>query len=113
MNVNSAKSPLLDGLDCPDPSVKAPRRASTTTPLQALGLMNNSFVHRQAQRFAERLRREAGDEVGAQVGRAYLLALGRPATDTEARRATALAREHGLESVCWVLFNSSEFLYTR
>src|SRR5262249_2047108 len=29
MSVDSAKNPLLDSLDCPDPSVKAPRRAVT------------------------------------------------------------------------------------
>jgi len=46
MNVNSGKEPLLDAFDCPDPSVKTPRRGITTTPLQALALMNNSFVQR-------------------------------------------------------------------
>ena len=60
INVNSAKDPLLDSLDCPDPSVKMPRRSITTTPLQALGLMNNSFVSRQARHFAERVRHVAG-----------------------------------------------------
>ncbi|HKB35188.1 MAG TPA: DUF1549 domain-containing protein, partial [Gemmataceae bacterium] len=60
MNVNSAKSPLLDAFDCPDPSVKTPRRSTTTTPLQALALMNNSFVQRQAKHFAARVQREAG-----------------------------------------------------
>ena len=49
INVNSAKSPLLEAFDCPDPSTKTPRRAVTTTPLQALALMNNSFVLRQAK----------------------------------------------------------------
>ena len=56
MSVDSAKNPVLDALDCPDPSVKAPRRAVTTTPLQALELMNNSFVLWQARSFAEALR---------------------------------------------------------
>ena len=53
ININSAKDPLLETLDCPDPSVKAPRRAVTTTPLQALGLMNDPFVIRQARALAE------------------------------------------------------------
>jgi hypothetical protein len=113
MNVNSAKSPLLDGLDCPDPSVKMPRRAVTTTPLQALGLMNNSFVHRQAKRFAERVRKDAGDDPTTQVRRAYLLALAREPGDVETQRALTLVKEQGLESLCWVLFNASELLYLR
>jgi hypothetical protein len=113
INVNSAKDALLDSLDCPDPSVKTPRRSVTTTPLQALGLMNNSFVLRQARRFAERLRREAGEDVHAQVTLAYRYTLGRRPTDAEAGRMVALAREHGLTNVCWVLCNASEFLYLR
>jgi hypothetical protein len=113
MQVNSAKNALLDSLDCPDPSVKAPRRSTTTTPLQALGLMNNSFVLRQAGLFAERAKKEAGDDRHAQVALAYRLALGRAPTTREAERAEKLAADHGLESVCWVLLNASEFLYTR
>src|ERR1051326_6979340 len=49
MNINSGKDPLLEAFDCPDPSVKTPRRGVTTTPLQALALMNSSFVQRQAR----------------------------------------------------------------
>ena len=113
IQVNSAKSPLLDALDCPDPSVKAPKRSVTTTPLQALGLMNNSFVLRQARLFAERIQKESGAGADAQVAYAYRYAFGRPPTEQEAAQAGALAREHGLESLCWVLLNASEFLYLR
>src|SRR6202011_3473949 len=35
---------LLDVLDCPDPAAAAPSRAVTTTPLQALALLNNALV---------------------------------------------------------------------
>src|SRR5262249_45608512 len=97
MSVNSAKNPLLDSLDSPDPSVKAPRRAVTTTPLQALGLMNNSFVLRQAKHFAERVAKEAGDEPAAQVTLAYRLALGREPTAAEKERAAGHVREYGVE----------------
>ncbi|MFL5339661.1 MAG: DUF1553 domain-containing protein [Gemmataceae bacterium] len=109
--VNSAKDPLLESFDCPEPSVKAPRRNVTTTPLQALGLMNNAFVQRQAKRLTERVR-DAGD-VEAQARQMYRLTLGRPPTDAELRRAAALAREHGAASLAWVLLNASEFLYVR
>ncbi|MBI1916038.1 MAG: PSD1 domain-containing protein [Planctomycetes bacterium] len=111
MNVNSAKSPLLDAFDCPDPSVKMPRRSTTTTPLQALALMNNSFVLRQARYFATRVQREAGVGAERQVALAYRLALGRGPKPEEARQAVALVREHGLEGLCWALLNASEFLY--
>jgi hypothetical protein len=113
INVNSARNPLLESFDCPDPSTKTPRRAVTTTPLQALGLMNNPFVLRAAKSFAERVRKDAGDDAMKQVGQAYRLALGREPTAKESERATKLVREHGLQELCWVLFNASEFLYVR
>lgn len=113
MNVNSAKDPLLDVLDCPDPSTKTPKRPSTTTPLQALALMNSVFVQRQANALAERLKKEAGERVEHQVERAYRLTLGRPLTKVEADRANAVAKEHGIKAVCWALLNASEFVYIR
>jgi hypothetical protein len=113
INVNSAKSPLLDSLDCPDPSVKMPRRSVTTTPLQALGLMNNSFARRQAHHFALRLQKEAGADPDAQIERAYVLAFGRKPTMSEASRALAVTWEHGMETFCWALLNANEFLYVR
>ena len=113
MNVNSGKDPLLDAFDCPDPSVKTPRRGVTTTPLQALGLMNGSFVRRQADYLAERARRLAPDDPAGSVRAAYRLALGRSPSEEETRRALDAARRRGLASVCWVLFNSTEFLYVR
>jgi hypothetical protein len=113
INVNSAKSPLLDSLDCPDPSVKMPRRSVTTTPLQALGLMHNSFVLRQARQFALRVQKDAETDLDAQVERAYSLAFGRRPTILERDRAATLSQQHGLETLCWVLFNAIEFLYLK
>jgi hypothetical protein len=113
INVNSARNPLLESFDCPDPSTKTPRRAITTTPLQALELMNNRFVLRSARSFAERVQKEAGDDATKQVAQAYRLALGREPTAKETERAAKLVREHGLQELCWVLFNASEFLYVR
>ncbi len=111
ININSAKDPLLETLDCPDPSVKTPRRAVTTTPLQALGLMNDTFVLRQARCLAARLESIAGHDVPEQVNRAYRLTLGRRPRESERERASALVREAGLAELAWVLLNSSEFLY--
>ena len=53
-----------------------------------------------------------GDDERA-IDRAYHYTYGRPSSGEETARAAALAREHGLESVCWVLLNSSEFVYVR
>ena len=113
MNINSGKEPLLDVFDCPSPSVKTPTRGETITPLQALSLMNNSFVQRQADRLAARALEAAAGDLPLAVGRAYERALGRQPTDEERQRAVAAAGDRGLQSVCWALLNSSEFLYAR
>ena len=113
MNINSGKSPLLDAFDCPDPSFKTPLRRVTTTPLQALGLMNSSFVQRQANYFAERLKKEAGTNLSTQIKLAYQLAFSRPPRNKEAVLALALAREHGMKTLCWTLLNSSESLHIK
>lgn len=111
--VNSGGVPLLDALDCPDPSVKTPRRGSTTTPLQALALFNNSFVLRQAREMAARVEKEAGPEVPRRVDRAYRLAYGRSPNAMEGQRAVVFVKKHGLAAFCRVLLNSSEFVYVR
>ena len=113
MNVNSGKEPLLDAFDCPDPSVKTPRRGVTTTPLQALALMNNSFLQRHAGLLAERSLKESANDLPGAIHTAYRLALGRPPAAEEAERALAAARSRSLTNVCWALMNSTEFIYVR
>src|SRR5437660_4437920 len=110
MMVNTARSALLDSLDCPSPSITAPKRQNTTTPLQALSLMNDSFVQRQANRFCQRVERASGTNRSAQISLAYRLAFGRVPTAKEELEANQQCRDSGLESFCWVLLNASEFL---
>ena len=47
--------------DCPDATTVTPKRNVSTTPFQALNLLNDPFVLDQAERFAARLKREAGE----------------------------------------------------
>ncbi len=109
--VRSGRSGFLDVFDCPDPSTKTPARAVTTTPLQALSMMNNSFVLRMSDHLAERLTKEFGDDPAAQIRGAARLAFGRRAADEEISAGTAFIKQHGLPAYCRVLFNSNEFLY--
>jgi hypothetical protein len=107
----SGRSRLLDTFDCPDPSTVAARRAVTTTPLQALTLFNNPFVMRMADRLADRLRREAGDDPAAQTVLAYRLAFGRDPRPAEVEAARPAVEAHGPAVLCRAIFNSNEFLY--
>lgn len=103
-------SGLLDVFDCPDPAAAAPRRAVTTTPLQALALWNSGFALRCAAAFAARIEREAPGDLVKQVRRAWQLAYQRDPMEEESRLAARLAADHGLEALCRVLLNSNEFL---
>jgi hypothetical protein len=109
--IRSGTNPLLDVLDCPDPSTTAPSRAVTTTPLQALALLNDSFMLRMADRFAERVREEAGKEPSDQVMRAYRLVFAREPTAEELNTANGFVGKRGLAALCRVMFNANEFLY--
>jgi len=109
-NPRGGRSALLDTFDCPDPANTAPRRAVTTTPLQALSLLNNSFVLQMSGYFAERVRNEAGDSVSEQVRRAWQLAVARAPTAEEYGLSERLVDQHGLPALCRGLFNTSEFV---
>ncbi len=105
------RNPFLDTFDCPDPSTTTPTRTSTTTPLQALSLLNNPFVLRAARLLGARLEAECGDAVERQIERAFVLVYGRPPSAGEVRFTSAFVKEHGIELFCRALLNSSEFLY--
>jgi hypothetical protein len=109
--VRRAQHPLLDALDCADPSISIPRRAVTTTPLQALALLNNPFMLRAADAFAQRLMREVSHDAGQQIERAHRLAYLRHPTDDEAKSGQRFIVDHGLDQFCLVIFNSNEFVY--
>jgi Protein of unknown function (DUF1553)/Protein of unknown function (DUF1549)/Planctomycete cytochrome C/Concanavalin A-like lectin/glucanases superfamily len=109
--VRSGRNQFLDIFDCPDPSSKAPQRAVTTTPLQALSMLNNSFVLRMADRFAARIESKTATDAMSQSREAYRLAFGRIPSDRELRITTAFIEQRGLAPFCRAIFNSNEFLY--
>ena len=81
---------VLSDFDLPDVAAAAPQRASTTTPLQALTLLNHRFTLDLAAAFAGRL---TGPDP---IGQAYGLALPRPPSPAEPAGAERRAAEHGL-----------------
>ena len=108
--VRSVPDPFMESLDCPDPSLLTPKRNSTLTAIQALALLNDPFIVRQAEHLAERLRRLRSG-LGGQIGQAYLLALGRKPRAEERRTLVNYAEKHGLENVCRLILNSNEFMF--
>lgn len=101
---------VFGAFDCPDAGQIAPRRNVSTTPLQALGLLNSTFALEQAGYFASRVAEETGNNPSTQVDRAFQIAFNRSPSGEEAIAATELVRQHGLPSLCRALINSNEFI---
>jgi hypothetical protein len=104
--------PLLEVLDLCDTTQTSPQRKVTTVPTQALTLYNGNFAMRQANHFAARLQREAGNDLDKQIQHAWQLALSRPPTKTEHAKAKIFVQEENLAQLCRVIFNLNEFVYS-
>ena len=121
------RHPFLAIFDGADPATSTASRATSTTPLQALYLLNDPFVHEQSQKFAARLINVSSDTTG-RLKAAYYLALGRPAEADELERGrhfiasvseqlrAAEVPTDKIEAQAWqamarVLFRLNEFVY--
>ena len=100
----------FDALVCDE---SRPRRQPSVTPLQALAMYNGTFVSEEAKHFAERVRKEAGTDVGQQIERAFRIALARPPSTEEREQLQAFTDggEGGIVGICRVLINCNEFIY--
>jgi hypothetical protein len=127
MQQRQKKHPLMEIFDGADTNAITSPRPLSTTPLQALFLMNNPFVHQQADYFAVRVGM-AYETLPLRINYAFLLAYGRPAKPAEIREASAYIQQvrnelqtvstpedqltrAALASYLRVLLGSDEFLY--
>lgn len=121
------KHPFLEVFDGADTNATTAERAISTTPIQALFMMNDPLVHKQADNLAVRVGMAYASEP-ERVDYAYRLAFGRPATPSEIRDGIAYLRQSrrdmkdaqmpvdqqsraALASYLRVLFSSNEFLF--
>jgi hypothetical protein len=114
------RHPYFGTFDGAETNMSTSFRVTSTTPLQALYLLNDPFVHEQARGFAARLARERKDDA-SRIDRAYALALGRCPSTAEA--AASLEFVNGVraqldETQAWegfarILFRLNEFVYVR
>jgi hypothetical protein len=108
--VRSVPNPFLDCLDCADPNLNVPVRNTTLTALQALALLNDPFVVKQSEFFADRLGSASGS-LSTRIEAAFKSALGRLPSEEERELLTAYAQKHGLANACKMLWNANEFLF--
>ena len=100
----------FSAFDCPDGGQIAPKRNASTTPLQALNLLNGAFLLQQSDLLAARAK-QASDAPVSQVRQVFRLAFQRLPTKAEEDAAAKLVQEHGLAALCRAVLNANEFLY--
>jgi hypothetical protein len=69
--------PMFETFDMPDTHESCPRRNTTTSPLQALTMLNNKLTLEWAEAFADRVLQKAGNDASKQIETAYLMAYSR------------------------------------
>jgi hypothetical protein len=132
---------MLEPFDMPDTLETCARRNITTTPLQALTLLNSELTLDWARHFAARVLHLAGADRAAQIHHAYRLAYSRPPTPRETEVVNDFFDRHSsliadrlatnepvplppnlpenqnkssaatLVDLCHALLNSNEFVY--
>jgi len=108
--VRSVPDPLMECLDCADPSQSVPVRNTTLTALQALALFNDPFILSQSQRLEKRISATA-PETPSRLRELFRLVLGREPDPQEIQLFENHTENHGLASACRILLNSNEFVF--
>ena len=121
--------PMMLTFDTPIPFSTVGKRNQSNVPAQSLTLMNDPFVHDQANKWAKRVIMDGSVDAAQRIDRMFMQALGRPAT--EAQRAAAvgfvlakademeldddvLMKDAGLwRELCHAMFNLKGFSYVR
>ena len=114
--VRSVMPEMLELFDAPDAGSVAGIRESTSSPLQALYMLNNAFVASQSESLADRLLKQPASD---RVDTVYLLLLARHPTGAEREHALAfmdsldessrLDKREKLIAYCQVLLCTAEF----
>ena len=106
-NARASVVDVLNDFDLPDIAFAAPKRANTTSPLQALTLFNHSFTLDMTKALAARL--DGADP----IAQAYSFALQRQPSATERAAAEKLIAQHGKPAFCRALLNSNALIFVE
>ena len=117
----SLRVPILEAFDGAETDKSCPVRFVTVQPTQALGMLNGEFLNDEAKKLADRVKREAGDDVTNQIALAFrLMTSGEPAEKDVAAGVElfkGLTENDGaqpdqaMQYVCLVMLNLNEFVY--
>ena len=102
---------IFTAFDFPDCGQVRARRPVSTTPLQALNLMNSPFSMEQSELIAKRALNESEGDYTEAVKRVFEVILGRLPDDAELEACLNIEREKGLTLISRSLINSNEFVF--
>jgi hypothetical protein len=102
---------IFTAFDFPDCGQVRAKRPVSTTPLQALNLLNSEFVIEQSEMIAERATNEAEGDLSAAIGRCFELLLSRQPASEELAACLELAQQTDLSLVCRTIMNTNEFAF--
>ncbi|MEC9095297.1 MAG: PSD1 and planctomycete cytochrome C domain-containing protein [Planctomycetota bacterium] len=102
---------IFTAFDFPDCGQVRAKRPVSTTPLQALNLLNSPFVLEQTRYIAERALARAKNNAPAAIENCFKLILGRTPAPEELSVSLQLMEHEDLALVCRALINSNEFAF--
>jgi hypothetical protein len=121
--IRNTRDPLLEAFDMADRLASASDRNVTTTPTQALLMINGPFGLARAKALARRLRSDNDPDDAALTAAAYRRVFGRVPSPKETQAAVRFLmagtepslpsdpRTAALVDFCHVLLNANEFIY--
>ena len=106
---------FLQSFDVDDGRLPCPLRTRTVTAPQGLFFMNSDQIEKASAKLAERLQKESGGDLAAEVDLGYRIVVSRPPSPAE--KDEALTYLHNdperLKGFAWLLFNLDEFTFVR
>jgi len=102
---------LFTAFDFPDCGQIKAKRPVSTTPLQALNLLNSPFVLSQSKLIAERALRESDGDLSQAVDRCFELLLARPPHPAERAAVATVTTSDDLLLLCRAVLNSNAFTF--
>ncbi len=105
---------MFMAFDFPDCGQVLAKRPVSTTPLQALNMMNSPFVNTQVSILSDSIVNDVGRKnIDEQVEKVFELILTRKPKGQEIEMSKDLVTTDGLDALTRALFNSNEFAFIR
>ena len=121
MNVRRTNlDPFLQTFDAPKPFTTMGRRDATNVPAQSLALLNDPFVQRAAEQWAQTVLRSPSETKSGRIDAMFRAALSRRPTRAELEMCDQLLgsdsnwnEKQTLQELGQAIFNLKEFVYLR